>query len=49
MWFKDLFKENNKEKRNEEMNKKSLYEEALEKCKNNEEMWVGVKEYLNMK
>lgn len=45
MWFKDLFKENKKEKEYIEMNKKSLYEEALEKCKNNEEMWVGVKDY----
>ena len=30
-----------------EMNKKSLYEEALEKCKNDEEMWVDVKDYPN--
>ena len=31
MWFKDLFKNNKKEKEYIEMNKKSLYEEALEK------------------
>lgn len=45
MWFKDLFKNNKKEKEYIEMNKKNLYEEALEKCKNNEEMWVKVKDY----
>ena len=42
-----LFESKNYKKDKEyiEMNKKSLYEEALEKCKNNEEMWVGVKDY----
>lgn len=28
-------------------NQKSLYEEALEKCKNNEEMWVKIKGFEN--
>ena len=49
MWLKDLFKENKKEKEYIEMNKKSLYEEALEKCKNDEEMWVDVKDYPDYK
>ena len=35
MWFKELFKKDDTEK--------SLYEEALEKCKNNEEYWVDIK------
>jgi len=44
MFLKNLFK---KEKEYKEMNNKSLYEEALEKCKNNEEMWAKIKGYEN--
>lgn len=44
--YKELKKELKKEyKEQQEENKKSLYEEALEKCKNNEEMWVKIKDY----
>ena len=44
MFLKNLFK---KEKEYKKMNNKSLYEEALEKCKNNEEMWIKIKGYDN--
>ena len=44
MWLKDIFKKE-KEKEYIEMKQKTLYEEALEKCKNNEEIWVEVKDY----
>ena len=40
MWFKSLFKKENKGPSN-------LYENALKKCKNNEEMWVVCKDYPN--
>lgn len=41
MWLKDIFKKE-KEKEYSNMN---LYKEALEKCKNNEEMWIDVKDF----
>ena len=50
-WKKINFRELEKELKQEykEKEKKKIYETALEKCKNNEEMWVVCKEYPDYK